>query len=88
MCSGFQCCFARHIVHLLDNISQHRRRRVQVSGVLHYRGLGDMREVEAIRVRFLRDCNELPSIDDILDPDFTGGMRSEDYLARLRDGDA
>jgi hypothetical protein len=67
-----------------------RYRRVQVSGMLHYRGLGDMREVEAIRVRFLGDRNELPSIDDILDPDFTGGMRlrSEDYLARLRDGDA
>jgi len=27
-------------------------------------------------------------VDDILDPDFTGGLRSEDYLARQRDGDS
>jgi hypothetical protein len=65
-----------------------RYRRVQVYGILHYRGLGDLREVEAFKVRFLRDRNELPNLDDILDPDFTGGMKSEDYLARLRDGDA
>jgi hypothetical protein len=65
-----------------------RYRRVQVYGMLHYRGLGDLREVEAIRVRFLKDRNELPNVDDILDPDFTGGMKSEDYLARLRDGES
>jgi hypothetical protein len=64
-----------------------RSRRVQIYGMLHYRGPGDLREVEVVRVRFLRDRNELPSVDDILDPDFTGGMRSEDYLARLRDGE-
>jgi hypothetical protein len=62
-----------------------RYRRIQIYGMLHYRGLGDLREVEAIRVRFLRDRNELPTADDILDPNFTDGMRSEDYLARLRD---
>jgi hypothetical protein len=65
-----------------------RYRRVQVYGMLHYKGLGILKEVEAIRVRFLRDRNELPSVDDILDPDFTGGMKSEDYLAKLRDGDS
>jgi hypothetical protein len=65
-----------------------RYRRVQVYGMLHYKGLGILREIEAIRVRFLRDRNELPSVDDILDPDFTGGMKSEDYLARLRDGES
>ena len=63
-----------------------RYRRVQVYGMLHYRGLGLLREIDAIRVRFLRDRGELPNVDDILDPNFTGGMRSEDYLARLRDG--
>ena len=65
-----------------------RYRRVQVSGMLHYKGIGILREVEAIRVRFLRDRNELPSVDDILDPNFTGGLRSEDYLARLRDDES
>lgn len=64
-----------------------RYRRVQVYGMLHYRGIGDLREIEAIRVRFLRDRNELPTVEDILDPNFTGGLRSEDYLARLRDGE-
>jgi len=64
-----------------------RYRRVQVYGMLHYRGLGDLKEVECIKVRFLRERHELPSVDDILDPDFTGGLRSEDYLDRLRDGD-
>jgi hypothetical protein len=65
-----------------------RYRRVQVYGMLYYKGLGILKEVEAIRVRFLRDRTELPSVDDILDPDFTGGMKSEDYLARLRDGES
>jgi hypothetical protein len=65
-----------------------RYRRVQVYGMLHYRGVGDLREVDAIKIRFLRDRNELPNVEDILDPDFTGGVRSEDYLARLRDGDS
>jgi hypothetical protein len=64
-----------------------RHRRVQVYGMLHYRGIADLREVDAIKIRFLRDRNELPNVEDILDPDFTGGVRSEDYLARLRDGD-
>ena len=29
---------------------------------------------------------ELPSVDDILDEDFTGGLRTEEYLERLRNG--
>lgn len=56
--------------------------------MLHYNGLGDLKEVEAIKSRFLRDRSELPTVEDIIDPDFTGGMRSEDYLAKLRDGDS
>ncbi len=64
-----------------------RFRRVQVYGMLHYKGLGDLKEIEAIRIRFLLDRSELPTVDDILDPDFTGGVRSEDYLAKLRDGE-
>jgi hypothetical protein len=62
-----------------------RYRRVQIYGMLHYRGLGDLREVEAIRIRFLRDRNELPTVDDIIDPHFTGGLSTEEYLARLRE---
>jgi hypothetical protein len=64
-----------------------RYRRLQIYGMLYYRGIGDLRQVEAIRIQFLRDRNELPSLNDILDPNFTGGLRTEDYLARLRDGE-
>jgi hypothetical protein len=62
-------------------------RRVQVYGTLHFKGLGKLQQVEAIRVRFLRDRSDLPTVDDITDRDFTSGLRSEDYLARLRDGE-
>jgi len=64
-----------------------RGRRVQVYGKLHFKGLGILGQVEATRVRFLRDRSELPDVEDILDERFTGGMRTEEYLARLRDGE-
>ena len=64
-----------------------RFRRVQIYGTLRYRGINDLREVDAIRIRFLREKGELPTVDDILDSDFTGGLTSEEYLARLRDDD-
>src|SRR5262249_37558794 len=65
-----------------------RSRRVQVYSTLHYRSLGKLQQVEAIRIRFLRDRSDLPGVDDILDPDFTGGLRTEDFLARQRNGDS
>lgn len=65
-----------------------RYRRVSVYGTLFYRSLGNLKEVEAIRVRFLRDRNELPTVDDILDPNFTGGLKSEDYLDHLRNDES
>jgi hypothetical protein len=76
-----------------DTLGEHqirevwRGRRVQVYGKLLFKGLGRLQQVEAIKIRFLRDRSDLPDIDDIADPDFTGGLRSEDYLARLRDGE-
>jgi hypothetical protein len=62
-------------------------RRVQVYGRLHYKGLGRLSSAEALSFRFLRERNELPDIDDIQDTNFTGGQRSEDYLARLWNGE-
>jgi hypothetical protein len=64
-----------------------RNRRVLVFGTIHYKGLGRITQIEATSVRFLRERGELPTIEDILDEDFTGGLRSEDYLERLRNGD-
>jgi hypothetical protein len=63
-----------------------RGRRVQIYGLLHYRTLGQLQQVDAISVRFLRARSELPDVADIVDENFTGGLRSEEYLARLRDG--
>jgi hypothetical protein len=64
-----------------------RNRRVLVYGLLHYKGLGKLAHIEATRVRFMRDRADLPGVDDIIDPSFTGGLRSEDYLAKVRDGE-
>lgn len=30
--------------------------------------------------------DELPGVDDILDDEFTGGLKTEEYLERLRNG--
>jgi hypothetical protein len=63
-----------------------RYRRAEVYGRIHFRALGKIEQIEAQRVRFLRQRADLPQIDDIIDPDFTGGMKTEEYLDRLRDG--
>jgi hypothetical protein len=60
--------------------------RVEVQGRIHFAGLGKIDHIEAERVRFLRYRSDLPQIDDVIDPDFTGGLRTEEYLERLRDG--
>ena len=64
----------------------YRSRRLRVFGIIHYRSLGRIREIDATEAEFGRPRAELPSVDDILDENFTGGLRSEDYLERLRDG--
>lgn len=60
--------------------------RVHVYGTIRYRSLGHISQVEATEILFARPRADLPSIDDILDETFTGGLKSEDYLERLRDG--
>jgi hypothetical protein len=64
-----------------------RRQRISVFGTVHYKAPGQLSHVEATTVRFLRSRQELPDIDDIIDPDFTGGLRSEVYLEKLRNGE-
>ncbi|GEO39450.1 hypothetical protein SAE02_35980 [Skermanella aerolata] len=63
-------------------------RRVQVTGMLYFKILGRLSQVEANEVRFLRSRSELPQVDDIIDRDFTGGMTSEDYVERQRNSRA
>jgi hypothetical protein len=62
------------------------RARVQVSGRLVYKSPGDIDYLEAENVRFFKPNAELPQIDDIIDDNFTGGLRSEEYLERMRNG--
>lgn len=63
-----------------------RGRRVRLYGKLKFKGLGLLYQVDAYDVHFLRERKDLPDLEDILDEDFTGGLRTEDYLTRLRDG--
>lgn len=63
-----------------------KKRRISVTGLIHFRGPNNISHIEATSIRFFRSNNELPDIDDIIDPNFTGGLRSEDFLERLRNG--
>lgn len=64
----------------------YRGRRVVVVGTVRYRGLGKISQIDAVDAQFVRGRDELPSVDDILDESFTGGLSTEEYLERLRDG--
>lgn len=76
----------------MEQVGEHKggeilkSRRITVSGRIYYRSLGSVKEVKADNVRLLRSTGELPTLADIQDPNFTGGLLSEEYLARLRDG--
>lgn len=61
-------------------------RRVRLFGKLKFKAFGALTQIEADEVRFLRARDELPSVDDILDENFTGGLSTEEYLIRTRDG--
>ncbi|WP_158043370.1 hypothetical protein [Skermanella pratensis] len=61
-------------------------RRVQVSGILHFKSLGRIVQLDAEDLKFFPHRSELPQVDDIIDRDFTDGMTSGEYLERLRNG--
>lgn len=60
--------------------------RVHVRGVIRFNRPGHILQIEATDVVYARPRHELPTVDDILDEGFTGGLRTEEYLERLRDG--
>ena len=64
-----------------------KNRRIQVHGTIHFKAAGRISQIDASQVRFLRERNELPDLENIVDPDFTGGLKSEEYLSKLRDGE-
>lgn len=57
-----------------------------MSGTIHFKALGRISRMDAQTIRFLRSSNELPDVDDIQDENFTGGLSSEEYLERIRNG--
>lgn len=64
-----------------------RNRRIRVFGTIDYRSLGRIAQIDSDAVLFLRPAAELPRASEIVDENFTGGLRSEDYLEALRNGD-
>jgi hypothetical protein len=63
-----------------------KNKRVRVFGTIYYKALGQIMQVESDAVQFLRSREELPRSSDIVDENFTGGLKSEEYLERLRNG--
>jgi hypothetical protein len=61
-------------------------RRVQVRGALHFKAPHNLDFVTAEHVRIMPRREELPTLDEIIDPNFTGGLSTEDYLEAVRDG--
>jgi hypothetical protein len=76
----------------LDKIEEHligevlRGRRVRVIGLIYYTDLGKVGHVEAVDLEFPRPRAELPNADEIVDENFTGGLPTQEYLERLRNG--
>ena len=62
-------------------------RRVIVSGMVSYNGIGEPVKVEVDRLRVLKEEKELPSIADMLGmaPDITGDLSTEEHIRQLRD---
>jgi hypothetical protein len=57
--------------------------RIRVYGVITYRDLGKIEGMQATGIEVL-DQTKLPSVEDVLDENFTGGLPVDQYLATLR----
>lgn len=60
--------------------------RVRVHGLISYRALGQIEVINATSIEVL-DVETLPGMDDIVDPAFTGGLTTEQYLRERRADD-
>lgn len=60
--------------------------RVRVHGLINYRSLGQIETIHATSIELL-DTENLPTIDDIIDPFFTGGLSTEEFLREQRADD-
>lgn len=57
--------------------------RVRVYGTISYKSLGVIEHINATGMEVL-DRDPLPTMSDIVDPNFTGGLTTEEYLRELR----
>ena len=57
--------------------------RALITGVLYYKGIGRLASVDAEDL-YIYAADQAVKLSDIVDPNFTGGVRSEDYLEELR----
>ncbi len=65
-----------------------KQRRVTALGVLRYRSLGKISQADITRLEFADPARSLPGPGDVIDRQFTGGLSSEEYLEKVRNGDA
>ena len=73
----------------LDKIKDILGVRVNVYGTVSYNAKGEPLRVEdIIDIRLLKEEHELPTIRELhgIDPDFTGGLDSVEYLREMRLG--
>lgn len=62
-----------------------RNRRVLAVGILKYRSVGKISQADISDLEFADPLERLPTFEDVIDRNFTGGLSSEAYLERLRD---
>lgn len=65
-----------------------RKRRVTAVGILKYRAVGKLSQAEVERLDFADPPEALPQVQDIIDKKFTHGLSSEEYLEKVRNGEA
>jgi len=65
-----------------------RKRRVTAVGILKYRSVGRISQAEVERLDFADRSESLPQVRDIIDKHFTHGLTSEEYLEKVRNGEA
>jgi hypothetical protein len=59
--------------------------RIRLYGVIYYESRGILDHIDVEEVEFFPDESELPTMYDLIDPDFTGGLDSVEFIRRKRD---
>ena len=59
--------------------------RVRAHGLLHFKSPGVLDRIEVERVECFEKEDDLPTIQDLIDPEFTGGLEAVEYMRLKRD---